>query len=57
MQIDGKFVVKGKINDVWALVLEPGTLASCIPGAEKIESTNYYPSHTLISPTTPPPRP
>ena len=26
MQIDGKFVVKGKINDVWVLVLEPGTL-------------------------------
>jgi len=35
MQIDGKFIVNGKIQDVWAMVLEPGTLASCIPGAEK----------------------
>ena len=33
MQIDGKFVVNGKIQQVWDLVLDPGTLASCIPGA------------------------
>ena len=48
MQIDGKFVVKGKINDVWALVLEPGTLASCIPGAEKIESTDNKTYNCLV---------
>jgi carbon monoxide dehydrogenase subunit G len=48
MQIDGKFLVKGKINDVWALVLEPGTLASCIPGAEKIESTDNKTYHCLV---------
>jgi carbon-monoxide dehydrogenase small subunit len=48
MQIDGKFVVKGKIQDVWNLVLEPGTLASCIPGAEKIESTDNKTYNCLV---------
>ena len=48
MQIDGKFVVKGKIQEVWDLVLEPGTLASCIPGAEKIESTDNKTYNCLV---------
>jgi carbon-monoxide dehydrogenase small subunit len=48
MQIDGNFVVKGKIQDVWDLVLEPGTLASCIPGAEKIESTDNKTYNCLV---------
>ena len=48
MQIEGKFVVKGKIQDVWDLVLEPGTLASCIPGAEKIESTDNKTYNCLV---------
>jgi carbon monoxide dehydrogenase subunit G len=48
MQIDGKFVVNGKIQEVWAMVLEPGTLASCIPGAEKIESTDNKTYNCLV---------
>ena len=48
MQIDGKFVVKGKIQQVWDLVLQPGTLASCIPGAEKIESTDNKTYNCLV---------
>jgi carbon-monoxide dehydrogenase small subunit len=48
MQIDGKFIVKGKIQQVWDLVLEPGTLASCIPGAEKIESTDNKTYNCLV---------
>ena len=48
MQIDGKFVVNGKIQTVWDLVLEPGTLASCIPGAEKIESTDNKTYNCLV---------
>ena len=48
MQIDGKFVVKGKIQEVWDLVLQPGTLASCIPGAEKIESTDNKTYNCLV---------
>ena len=48
MQIDGKFVVNGKIQEVWDLVLQPGTLASCIPGAEKIESTDNKTYNCLV---------
>jgi carbon-monoxide dehydrogenase small subunit len=48
MQIDGNFIVKGKIQEVWDLVLEPGTLASCIPGAEKIESTDNKTYNCLV---------
>jgi len=38
MQITGKFSLKDSIQEVWAFLLEPGTLASCIPGAEKMEA-------------------
>jgi carbon monoxide dehydrogenase subunit G len=36
--IDGKFALKAPIQKVWDLMLQPGTLASCLPGAEKIEA-------------------
>lgn len=38
MLIDGKFTLKAPIQQVWDFLLEPGTLASCIPGAEKMEA-------------------
>jgi carbon monoxide dehydrogenase subunit G len=38
--IDGKFTLKASIQKVWDIILQPGTLASCIPGAEKIEATD-----------------
>jgi len=37
MLIEGKFTMKAPIQQVWDFLLEPGTLASCIPGAEKME--------------------
>ena len=37
MLIEGKFTMKAPIQQVWEFLLEPGTLASCIPGAEKME--------------------
>jgi carbon monoxide dehydrogenase subunit G len=37
MLIEGKFTMKASIQEVWDFLLEPGTLASCIPGAEKME--------------------
>lgn len=37
MLIEGKFTMKAPIQKVWDFLLEPGTLASCIPGAEKME--------------------
>jgi carbon monoxide dehydrogenase subunit G len=40
MLIEGKFSLKAPIKDVWDFLLEPGTLASCIPGAEKMEAVD-----------------
>lgn len=38
MLIEGKFNMKAPIQTLWNFLLEPGTLASCIPGAEKVEA-------------------
>lgn len=38
MLIEGKFTLKAPIQEVWDFLLEPGTLASCIPGTEKMEA-------------------
>ena len=38
MLIEGRFTLKAPIQQVWDFLLEPGTLASCIPGAEKVEA-------------------
>jgi carbon monoxide dehydrogenase subunit G len=38
MLIEGKFTLKAPIQEVWNFLLEPGTLASCVPGAEKMEA-------------------
>ena len=37
MLIEGKFTLKAPIQEVWDFLLAPDTLASCIPGAEKME--------------------
>jgi carbon monoxide dehydrogenase subunit G len=44
MLIEGKFTLQAPIQQVWDFLLEPETLASCIPGAEKvvaIDDKNY----------------
>ena len=38
MLLEGKFTLKAPIQQVWDFLLEPETLASCIPGAEKMEA-------------------
>jgi carbon monoxide dehydrogenase subunit G len=38
MKIEGKFTMKAPIQKVWDFLRAPGTLASCIPGAEKMEA-------------------
>lgn len=38
MLIEGKFTMQAPIQQVWDFLLEPETLASCIPGAEKMEA-------------------
>ena len=37
MKIEGKFTMKAPIQKAWDFLLAPGTLANCIPGAEKME--------------------
>jgi hypothetical protein len=37
MLMEGKFRLRAPIQKVWDALLEPKTLVSCIPGAEKIE--------------------
>jgi len=38
MLIEGKFTLKAPLQKIWDFLLEPGTMASCIPGAEKVEA-------------------
>ena len=38
MLIEGKFSLKAPIQKVWDFLFEPETLASCIPGAEKVDA-------------------
>ncbi len=37
MIIEGSFTVKAPIQKLWDMLLQPETLAACLPGAEKIE--------------------
>jgi carbon monoxide dehydrogenase subunit G len=46
MIIEGKLTVKAPIQKLWDMLLDPTTLGSCLPGAEKIEKideTTYDP--------------
>lgn len=40
MKIEGTFTMKAPIQKVWDFLMAPGTLASCIPGAEKMEAVD-----------------
>ena len=48
MLIEGKFTLKAPIQEVWDFLLEPGTLASCIPGAEKMEAIDDNTYETIV---------
>lgn len=48
MLIEGKFSLKAPIQRVWDFLLEPGTLASCIPGAEKVEAIDDKTYETIV---------
>jgi carbon monoxide dehydrogenase subunit G len=48
MKVEGSFALKAPIQKTWDYVLQPGTLASCIPGAEKIESTDNKTYNCLV---------
>ena len=38
MLMEGRFTLKAPIKVVWDFLLDPGTLASCVPGTEKMEA-------------------
>ena len=40
MLIEGRFRLRGSIQKVWDFLLAPETLASCIPGTEKVEAVD-----------------
>jgi carbon monoxide dehydrogenase subunit G len=48
MKVDGNFALNSPIQKTWDLLLQPGTLASCIPGAEKIESADNKTYNCLV---------
>jgi carbon monoxide dehydrogenase subunit G len=35
--IEGKFTLRAPIEKLWEMLLEPDTLGSCMPGAQKVE--------------------
>jgi len=37
MLVEGKFTLKAHLQEVWDFLMAPGTLVSCIPGAEKFD--------------------
>lgn len=48
MLIEGKFTLKASIQEVWDFLLETETLASCIPGVEKVEAINDNTYGTIV---------
>ena len=48
MKIEGGFRLKAPRQEVWNIVLEPGTLAACFPGAEKIEQVGERTYECLV---------
>jgi len=38
MLMEGEFRLEAPIQEVWGYMLDPATLGSCIPGAEKVEA-------------------
>jgi carbon monoxide dehydrogenase subunit G len=48
MKIQGSMIMKASVQEVWDFLLAPGTLASCVPGAQKIESEDNKTYHCLV---------
>ncbi len=38
MLIEGKFILPGRVQEVWNFLYDPQLFLSCVPGAEKIEA-------------------
>ncbi len=48
MLMEGKFIIKAPIEKVWSKLLDPDTLASCIPGCEKMEAIDEKTYDTTV---------
>ena len=48
MLIEGNFVLKVPIQKAWNCLLKPETLASCIPGCEKMEAINEETYESIV---------
>jgi carbon monoxide dehydrogenase subunit G len=48
MIVDGNFTLKAPMQKIWDMILQPGTLASCLPGAEKIEAVDATHYNCLV---------
>ncbi|MBN2240272.1 MAG: carbon monoxide dehydrogenase subunit G [Dehalococcoidales bacterium] len=48
MKLEGGFKLKAPRQQVWDIVLEPGTLAACVPGAKKVEQIDEKTYECLI---------
>jgi len=49
MLIEGKFTLKMPIQKVWDLLLEPETLASCVPGCERWEAIDAKTHNSIVA--------
>ena len=48
MLMVGKFIVKASIQKAWDNLLNPETLATCIPGCEKMETIDEKTYHSVV---------
>lgn len=48
MKLEGGFKLKASRQAVWDVILEPGTLASCVPGAQRIEQLDEKTYECLV---------
>lgn len=48
MKVEGSFKLKSPVQKTWDILLQGDTLASCVPGAEKIETTDNKHYHCLM---------
>lgn len=48
MQILGRFTVKAPIQTLWSTLLEPETIGTCLPGAEKVEKIDEKTYDTVV---------
>jgi carbon monoxide dehydrogenase subunit G len=48
MIIEGKFTLQAPIQQVWDFLLDPETLTSCVPGAEKMEAIDDMTYESIV---------